>query len=72
MLRGLSLRARLLLGVFALAAVGLLAADVVAYSELQSFLIRRTDSSLNAAHQAVEAVLLRPQGGPSGEHGDGH
>jgi two-component system OmpR family sensor kinase len=69
-LRRLSLRARLLLGVFALAAAGLLAADAVTYSELQSFLLRRTDSSLNSAHQAVEAVLLRPQGGPSGDHGD--
>jgi two-component system OmpR family sensor kinase len=68
-LRRLSLRARLLLGVIALAGVGLLVADVVTYSELQSFLIRRTDSSLNAAHQAVEAVLLRPQGGPTNGHG---
>jgi two-component system, OmpR family, sensor kinase len=62
-LRRLSLRARLLLGVIALAAIGLVAADVATYSELQSFLIRRTDSSLNSAHQAVEAVLLHPQGG---------
>src|SRR5712691_8896362 len=59
----LSLRARLLLGVVALAAVGLIAADVVTYSKLSSFLVKRTDSSLNAAHQAVEAALVRPTSG---------
>ena len=51
-MRRLSLRARLLLGVIALAGVGLVVADALTYSELQSFLFRRTDSSLNAAHQA--------------------
>jgi len=61
-LRRLSLRARLLLGVIALAAVGLVAADVVTYSKLQSFLVDRTDASLDAAHQAVEGALLRPPG----------
>jgi len=72
--RRLSLRARLLLGVIALAGVGLVVADAVTYSELQSFLFRRTDSSLNAAHQAVEAVLLHAHGGPDGgddDHGPG-
>ena len=39
MLRRLSLRARLLLGVIALAAIGLIAADVITYSKLSSFLI---------------------------------
>ena len=63
MLGRLSLRARLLLGVVALAAVGLVAADVVTYSKLSSFLVKRTDTSLNAAHQAVEAALVRPTGG---------
>ena len=62
MLGRLSLRARLLLGVIALAAVGLIAADVITYSKLSSFLVDRTDSSLNAAHQAVEGALSRPDG----------
>jgi two-component system OmpR family sensor kinase len=47
----LSLRARLLLAVLALATVGLLAADIATYSSLSSFLIDRTDSSLrDTAH----------------------
>ena len=62
MLGRLSLRARLLLGVVALAAIGLIAADLVTYSKLSSFLIRRTESSLNAAHQAVEGAFFRPAG----------
>ena len=67
MLGRLSLRARLLLGVVALAAVGLTAADVATYSSLRSFLIHRTDSSLNDAHHAVEGVFSSPRssnGGP--------
>ena len=51
MLGRLSLRARLLLAVLALATVGLLAADIATYSSLSSFLIDRTDSSLrDTAH----------------------
>jgi two-component system OmpR family sensor kinase len=47
----LSLRARLLLAVLALATVGLLAADIATYSSLSSCLIDRTDSSLrDTAH----------------------
>jgi two-component system, OmpR family, sensor kinase len=63
MLARLSLRARLLLGVIALAAVGLVAADLVTYSKLSSFLIQRTDTSLDAAHHAVAGVPTG-QGGP--------
>ena len=66
MLARLSLRARLLLGVVALAAVGLTAADVATYSSLRSFLIHRTDSSLNDAHHAVEGVFSAPHGPGSG------
>ena len=56
----LSLRARLLLAVAALAAVGLLVADVATYSSLRSFLLDRTDSTLDeTAH-----TLRRP--GPGG------
>jgi len=57
MLRQLSLRTRLILGVILLAAVGLVAADVATYSSLRSFLIDQTDSSLEAAHHAVDAFV---------------
>jgi two-component system, OmpR family, sensor kinase len=49
MLARLSLRARLMLGVIALAALGLAVADVATYASLSSFLIQRTDQSLAAA-----------------------
>jgi two-component system, OmpR family, sensor kinase len=62
MRRRLSLRARLILGVIGLAAVGLVAADFATYSELRSFLIGRTDSSLEAAHGAVEGALFHEHG----------
>jgi len=68
----LSLRARLLLGVAVPAAVGLIAADFVTYAKLRSFLIKRTDTSLNAAHQAVEAALLQPRADHTDESGPGH
>jgi len=62
MLGRLSLRARLLLAVIALATIGLVAANVATYSSLSSFLIDRTDSSLEeSAHS-----LRRPgSGGPA-------
>jgi two-component system OmpR family sensor kinase len=70
-MRRLSLRARLILGVIALAAVGLLAADVATYSTLRSFLVKRTDSSLEAAHVAVESALFHEHGpGSSSDHDD--
>jgi two-component system OmpR family sensor kinase len=50
----LSLRARLLIGVLALATVALVAADFATYHELRSFLLTRTDHSLNAAHLTLE------------------
>ena len=72
MLERLSLRARLLLGVIALSAVGLVAADLVTYSKLSSFLIDRTDTALNAAHHAVQGALPGPDGGgPGGGPGGG-
>jgi two-component system, OmpR family, sensor kinase len=55
-----SLRARLLLAVVALAAVGLVAANVATYSSLRAFLLDRTDSTL---HQTAD-TLRRP--GPGG------
>ncbi len=59
-MRTLSLRARLLLAVVALAGVGLLAANVATYSSLRSFLLDRTDSTLD---QTAD-TLRRP--GPGG------
>lgn len=56
----LSLRARLLLGVVVLAALGLLAADIATYSSLRSFLLHRVDVGLEAGHGGFEA----PGGGP--------
>ena len=44
----LSLRARLILGVIALAAIGLVTADAVTYASLRSFLVSRVDSALAA------------------------
>ena len=60
MARRTSLRARLLVAVVALAAVGLLAANVATYSSLRSFLLDRTDTTLD---QTADA-LRRP--GPGG------
>jgi two-component system OmpR family sensor kinase len=52
----LSLRARLLLGVFALAAIGLVVADAATYRELRSFLVSRVDTTLQEDH--IEAVSV--------------
>jgi len=68
----LSLRARLILGVIVLAAVGLVAADFATYSALRSFLIDRTDTSLDAAHLAVEGALFPHRGqGDASDHDQG-
>jgi two-component system OmpR family sensor kinase len=50
----LSLRARLVLGVLALGAIGLVAADAFTYTSLRSFLLTRVDSTLQAEHQGAE------------------
>src|SRR5437870_1985433 len=68
-MRRLSLRARLVLGVLALATVGLVAADIATYTSLRSFLFDRTDSSLESAHREAEAELLGT--GPSSSDGRG-
>jgi hypothetical protein len=62
--RHLSLRSRLVLGVLVLATIGLVAANLATYTSLRSFLISRTDTSLQAAHHEAEAELLGP--GPPG------
>ncbi len=66
MARQLSLRARLILGVIALTAAGLVVADFATYSALRSFLVDRTDSSLEAAHVSVEGAIFHRGGGDHG------
>jgi two-component system OmpR family sensor kinase len=70
-LRPLSLRARLVLGVIVLAAVGLVAADFATYASLRSFLLDRVDNTLNASHQGVEAAVFG-HGGPGPGLGNGN
>ena len=59
MLARLSLRTRLVLGVIVLAGLGLAVADVATYASLRSFLLDRTDVSLDAAHRGVERALFQ-------------
>jgi two-component system, OmpR family, sensor kinase len=70
MIRRLSLRARLIVGVIVLAAVGLVVADVATYSKLRSFLIARADSSLQAAHLSVEDALFHHRTGDASDDSD--
>jgi two-component system OmpR family sensor kinase len=58
----LSLRARLLLGVVLLTALGLVAADVATYTSLRSFLVHQVDVRLEAGHAGVEGDGPPPQG----------
>jgi two-component system, OmpR family, sensor kinase len=58
----LSLRARLLIGVVVLGLLGLVAADVATYTELQSFLFQQTDTTLQNEHQAFEGPGHAPPG----------
>jgi two-component system OmpR family sensor kinase len=62
-MRPLSLRSRLLVGVVALAAAGLLVADVATYRSLRSYLVSQTDTALHNEHQAFEG--RRGDGGPT-------
>ena len=65
MLRRLSLRARLVLGVFALAATGLAVADVATYTSLRSFLVDRLDRSVAvSAHSLADSIAHRGQPDP--------
>jgi two-component system OmpR family sensor kinase len=57
LLSRLSLRARLVLGVIALATVGLAAADVATYASLRSFLLARTDETLADLRRGAEHDL---------------
>ena len=56
MVRKLSLRARLVVGVLVLALVGLAAADVATYTSLRSFLVQRVDTTLESDHQSFEGL----------------
>jgi two-component system OmpR family sensor kinase len=69
--RRLSLRARLVVGVVVLAAIGLAAAGAVTYTSLHSFLIGQTDDSLDAAHVALEQRLAGPGPHQNDDHGTG-
>jgi two-component system, OmpR family, sensor kinase len=59
MLNTLSLRARLVLGVIVLSAVGLGVAGAVTYTILRDFLVDRTDTSLQEGHFDIERTLER-------------
>jgi two-component system, OmpR family, sensor kinase len=61
----LSLRTRLLVGVVALAAVGLIAADLATYSALSSYLVGQADNTLDGVHGGIEGVVFPGSGGPS-------
>jgi two-component system, OmpR family, sensor kinase len=66
----LSLRARLLLAVAAVALVGLVLADIATYTALRSFLVDRVDESLSAAHRPLIRSLFGPlERGPGGDAG---
>jgi two-component system, OmpR family, sensor kinase len=53
----LSLRARLVLGVIVLSAVGLAVADIATFASLRSFLVDRTDESLQESHFGMERAV---------------
>jgi two-component system OmpR family sensor kinase len=53
-----SLRARLMLGLLAIAAVGLVIVDAVSYLELRSYLYERVDQQLASAFDPVSRTLI--------------
>jgi two-component system OmpR family sensor kinase len=57
----MSLSRRLIVGMVVLAAIALAGADVATYTALRSFLLKRTDASLEADHRLIESAL--PAGG---------
>lgn len=58
MLSRFSLRTRLLVGVIALAGVGLVAADVATYSALSSYLLGQVDNTLNRVAFGIEDAVF--------------
>jgi two-component system OmpR family sensor kinase len=69
MLRRLSLRTRLVLGLLVLAAAGLIAADVATYKSQESFLLDQTDQTLQNAHQLADEPGDGDHGGRGGPGG---
>src|SRR4051812_8681423 len=69
MLRRLSLKTRLVVGVLVLATLGLAAADVATYTSLRSFLVQRVDNTLSSEHTVYERN--DGGGGPGPRHGPG-
>lgn len=67
----LSLRARLLLGVFVLAAIGLTVADAATYASLRAFLLDRVDKTLEAGHAQVEQIAFSQGRAPEQGQGAG-
>jgi two-component system OmpR family sensor kinase len=66
----LSLRARLLIAVAAVALVGLVLADIATYTALRSFLVDRVDESLTAAHTPlIRSLFGPPDRSPGGDAG---
>jgi two-component system, OmpR family, sensor kinase len=66
----LSLRARLLLGVVLLTALGLVAADIATYTSLRSFLLHQVDVRLEAGHGGLEGAFGHDgEGGPAPPQG---
>jgi two-component system OmpR family sensor kinase len=65
----MSLRARLVLGVIVLSAIGLAVADVATHTSLRSFLLHRVDSSLAAGHMGAARLIgdRPPDRGPRRE-----
>jgi two-component system, OmpR family, sensor kinase len=59
-LRSLSLRARLVIGLIVLSAVGLVAAGTVTYTSVRSFLFDRTDQSLQDSSFGAQRALIGP------------
>lgn len=65
MLSHFSLRTRLLVGVIALAGVGLVAANVATYSALSSYLLGQVDGTLNQVHGGIENQVLEDFASPT-------
>jgi len=61
-IRRLSLRTRLVLGLFVLATAGLIAADIATYKSQESFLFDQTDHTLQDNHGLAD-ITVHPQGG---------
>jgi two-component system, OmpR family, sensor kinase len=71
MLSRLSLRARLLLGVVVLSALGLAAADAVMYTSLRAYLLHRVNAGLEAGHKVFEHPAPKGQASDQ-DAGDRH